>query len=204
MLAQLDEASLSAKGAATLSKMMKSIKALLGTWLILVAGATSMVFAIESDPDAPHEWVAAGLLVALAPAQPVLGVLVQLTSDMAYLLAADAAYQVAADVQRTTAATADYDGLAKRVYRVHTDTVALSEKMTPLIFGLSSFQFLLTLLCLFVAVGPRPPRGDDWHGMGNWYNFFVHEYVAAAIAIVSAGQLVWALSDAARVTSACQ
>ena len=86
---------------------------------------------------------------------------------MTYLLAADVAYQVAADVQHVTAATADYDGLAKRVYRVHTDTVALSEKMTPVIFGWSSFCFLCTLAYLFIAVGPRPPRGDAWHGMGN-------------------------------------
>jgi hypothetical protein len=135
----------------------------------------------------------------------VMGTPFQLAQDLTYLLAADAAEQVAADAQRVTAATADYNGLAKRVYRVHRDTVALSELMTPVIFGQASFLFWSVLAFLFVAVGPRPPRdGEDWLGMGNWYNFFFHQYVAACIATSMAAQLVWALSGPAKVTSACQ
>ena len=203
VLAQLDEARLSTTGAATLSKTMKGIKALVG-YQTLFVGGISVVIAIESDPKAPHEWVAAGLLVALTPALAVVATLSQLAIELTYLLAADAAYQVAAAVHRVTAATADYDGLAKRVYRVHLDTVALSEKMTPMIFWGATAQFLCTLMFLFYAVGPRPLPGDEWFGLGNWYNFFCHEYTMAVAATICAGQLVWILSGPAKITSACQ
>ena len=127
---------------------------------VLLMGGISAVMAIESDPDAPHEWVAAGLLVTLQPAVVVIGTLQKPPTELTYLPAADAAYQVAADVQHTTTVTADYNGFAKWVYRMHTDAVALSEKMTPVIFGYASTQCFGMLMFLFVAVGPRPPRGD--------------------------------------------
>ena len=118
-------------------------------------------------------------------------------------------YQVAADVRCTTTATADYDGLAKRVYREHTDTVALSEKMTPVISGITctSYLFLLVLmpLCIAVGRGRRGRRdGDEWFGMANWYNFICHEYVAAGAATSIAALLVWQLVGPAKVTFACQ
>jgi hypothetical protein len=182
---------------------MKGIKALLGL-SALVLGTMAVVMAIESKPDAAYGWVAAALLVALAAPVAVMGTPFQLAQDLTYLLAADAAEQVAADVQRVTAATADYNGLAKRVYRVHRDTVALSEMMTPVIFGQASFLFLFVLVWLFIAVGPRPDQDDAWLGMGNWYNFFFHQYVAAFVATSMAAQLVWALSGPAKITSACQ
>jgi hypothetical protein len=203
LLSQLSEACVSAKGTATLSKTMKGIKALM-SFNALVMGTMAVVMAIESKPEAPHEWVAAALLVALAAPLVVISASAQLAQDLTYLLAADAAEQVAADVQRVTAATADYNGLAKRVYRVHRDTVALSAMMTPVIFGQASVMFSFVLVWLFFAVGPRPPQGDDWYGTGNWYNFFLHQYVAAFLATIVAAQLVWTLSGPAKITSACQ
>ena len=202
VLSQL-EARVSAKGTATLSKTMKGIKALMG-FNALVSGTVAVVMAIESKPDAAYEWVAAALLVALAAPLVVISASAQLAQDLTYLLAADAAEQVAADVQRVTAATADYNGLAKRVYRVHRDTVALSAMMTPVIFGQASVMFSFVLVWLFFAVGPRPPQGDDWYGTGNWYNFFLHQYVAACLATFFSVQLVWTLSGPAKITSACQ
>ena len=203
-LSQLSEARVSAKGTATLSKTMKGIKALAG-YSVLLLGCTSVVLAIESKPDAPHKWVAAALIVALSAPVVAGATLKQLAMDVTYLLAADAAEQVAADVHRGTAATADYNDLAKRVYRVHRDTVALSEMMTPVIFGQAGLLSLPVLMCLFIAVGPRPDReGDDWLGMGNWYNFFFHPYVMAFFATTVAAQLVWGLSVPAKITSACQ
>ena len=121
-----------------------------------------------------------------------------------YLLAADAVHQVGADVQRATAVTTDYDGVVKRVYRVHTDTVALSAKMTPVIFGQASFLLIFALVWLFIAVGPRPPRGDAWLRMGNWYNFF-----ATSTSLLPWRQLlprcsiVGVLYGPAKITSAC-
>ena len=205
VLSKLEEVRVSGEGTATLSKTMKGTKALLG-YTMLTVGVLSVVMAIESKPDAAHEWVAAALAVALAAPATVMGSAggKQLAMDVTYLLAADAAEQVAADVQRTTAATADYNGLAKRVYRVHRDTVALSEMMTPMIFGQAFFQGSGTLACLFIAVGHRPPQGHLWLGMGNWYNFFCHQYVVAFCATTAAAQLVWGLSRPAKVTSACQ
>ena len=158
LLSQLGEARVSAKGTATLSKTMKGIKALMG-FNALVMGTMAVVMAIESKPDAPHEWVAAALLVALAGPFGLMVSIALAAPTVTYLLAADAAHQVGADVRRATAATADYDGLAKRIYRVHTDTVALTAKMTPVIFGTATFMFIFALDYLFIAVGPRPPRG---------------------------------------------
>ena len=65
-------------------------------------------------------------------------------------------------------------------------------------------MFSFVLVWLFFAVGPRPPQGDDWYGTGNWYNFFLHQYVAAFLATIVAAQLVWTLSGPAKITSACQ
>ena len=204
LLSQLDGARVSAKGTATLSKTVKGLKAYMA-FFVLVMECLSVVVAIESKPDAPQKWAAAALLVTMAPALPLIMAPAQLAQDLIYQLAADAAGQVAADVQCTMAATADYNGLAKRVYRVHRDTVALSEKMTPVIFWAAVFDVLIVMFWLFVAVGPRPPReGNDWLGMGNWYNFFFHQYVAAFQTTTCAAQLVWVLSGPARITSACQ
>ena len=203
MLAQLDKARVSAKGTATLSKTAKGFKAYLG-YLVLFMTAFSSVLAIESEPKASYEWVAVALIIVTCVPIAVTAALGTLALDISYLLATDAAYQVAADIQHVTGAAADYDGFATRVYRVHTGTVALSQKMTPSLFGYAGFMFLTVLVFLFVAVGPRPDRGDEWHGMGNWYNFFFHEYVAAVNATSFAAQLVWGLAGPARVTSACQ
>ena len=73
-----------------------------------------------------------------------------------------------------------------------------------MIFGDANLMFLATLAFLFYAVGPRPPHGDRWLGMGNWYNLFFHEYVCAFTAIFFAAMLVWGLSGPAKITSACQ
>ena len=139
VLSQLNGVRVSAKGTAALSKTVKGMKALVG-YLALLSGCLSVVLAIESNPDAPHEWVAAALIVPLIP--PMLIILIGLVlADVIYLLAADAAYQIAADVQRGTAVTTDYDNLATRVHRVHMDTVVISSKLTPVILGLASSMF---------------------------------------------------------------
>jgi hypothetical protein len=196
VLSQLDEARVSAKGTATLSKTLRGMKALLG-YSVLLLGGMSATLAIELKPEAAYEWVAAALLVALAAATGVMAATSQLAQDLAFLLAADAAEQVAIDVHCTTAATADWNALAKRVNTVHKGTVALSQKMTPVLFGMACIQFLTVLIFLFIAVGPRPDGR-------NWYNTFCNQYFMAVIATFTAGMLVWTLSGPAKITSACQ
>eukprot|EP01046_Picozoa_sp_COSAG06_P031761 COSAG06_NODE_3120_length_5826_cov_11.100928_2_plen_462_part_00 len=218
VLSQLSEARVSTKGTATLSKTMKGLKAFVG-YLALLVGAISAVFAIESiiiiewpKPGAPHQWVAAALTwiaavlsIAMVVPHVAMQTMTQLAQDLTFLLATDTANQVAAEVQRATAATADYNGLAKRVYRVHRETVMVSEKMAPVIFLQASMLGSCVLMFLFIAVVPRPAReGDTWLKMGNWYNFFLHQYVAAFLATTNAAQLVWGLSGPATITSACQ
>jgi hypothetical protein len=204
VLSQLDEATVSAKGTAALSKTMKRIKGLLG-YTVLAAGAFAVALAIASEPDASYQSVAAVMLVAATPLACVLAASNPLAPDLTYQLAADAAEQVAADAQRATAATADYNGLAKRIHRVHMDTVELSERMTPSILLWTSYEFIATLAMLYMAVGPRPAsKGEDWLGMGNWYNLFYNQYFCACMATNAAAQLVWGLSGPAKVTSACQ
>ena len=204
-LAQLDEARVSAKVMGTLRKRIKGAKVLLA-WNVSIISFVSVVVVIESEPVDPYEWVAAVVVVAAAPVVIVFYTVVLFAPELVYILAADMADQVAAEVSCVTAATADYNGLAQRVYRVHRETVALSEKMTPAI-AVQAFGLLLTtLLFLFVAVDPqRPPAtGEKWFGMGNWYNFFFNQYLMAFVATVSAAQLVWGLAGPAKVTSACQ
>jgi hypothetical protein len=203
-LSQLDGARVSAKGTATLSKLVKGTKGYM-VFTALFQVILSVVFLIGSPPKDPYDWVAAALSVVLAAPAAVLSGPFQLSNALAYLLTTDAAEQVAADVQHVTAATADYNGLAKRVYHTHRDTVALSEVMTPLIFGQASMVLLLVLMFLFISIEPRPPPADStWFGMGNWYNFFLNQFVAAFIATLMAAQLVWILHGPAKITSACQ
>ena len=211
LLSQLDEVRISAKGTAMLNKTMKGMKFF--TWFqILLDGGLSVVLAIESEPGATSvvwpvaaaQWIAAVLLVGLALPVALLFSLTQIAPSIAYLLAADAAEQVAADVQRATAATADYDDLATQTYRVHTEIVHLSRKMTPVIFLNAANMLALVLSMLFVTTGPRPPRSDDLLGFGNWYNMFFHEYVTAFLGTFCAGLAVWGLSGPAKVTSASQ
>ena len=203
VFSRVDEARVSAKGTGTLSKTMTGMKAVVG-FNVLIQVCVSVVLVIEFNPNAPQDWVPAALAVALAVPQPVITTPILVAHYLAYLLAADAAEQVAAEVQRATAATADYNGLAKRVYRVHRDTVALSERMTPIIFCHAGFHFLAMSMFVYIAVGPRPPRGTPWFGTGNWYNFFFHQYVAGFLATIMAANLTWGLSGPAKVTSACQ
>jgi hypothetical protein len=204
LLSQLDERRVSAKTTATLRKMVKALKVLLGRDVLMMTGmaGTLAIGSISStNPSTWYDWVAAAVLVATAPAFAVLASLTQGLPTMCYLLAADTAERVAADVQGAMAATVDYDALAKRIHGVDRDAATLSEKMTPIVLVNAGVLLSLVVSFLFFAVGPLPDRAED---KPNWYNVLFNEYLCALMATTMAVQLVWSLSGPAKVTSACQ
>eukprot|EP01046_Picozoa_sp_COSAG06_P061725 COSAG06_NODE_13652_length_1235_cov_1.310739_3_plen_128_part_00 len=65
--------------------------------------------------------------------------------------------------------------------------------------------FVLNLMALYIALGPRPPQpGPSFWDVANWYNILFNEYFCVVLSTLYCGLAVFNLMAPAKVTSACQ
>eukprot|EP01046_Picozoa_sp_COSAG06_P031876 COSAG06_NODE_3141_length_5786_cov_31.010902_1_plen_434_part_00 len=201
--AQLD-APVGPAAAATLTKALQGFGAQVAVGIVLLGGIiTVVVYHMESSSIADH--VLSIATVALIPPATTMAVARALIYDTAFLLAEDRVRQLAAEVRRTPAASADFNALAKGVFRAHADTEQLSSLMqTHVLFAVANLS-LSAMAVLLIAIGPRPPLDPSasWHEQ-HWFNIVLHPAICAVLVTYTSCQGIWALSTPTRVTSACQ
>jgi hypothetical protein len=183
----------------------------LRVFMVAVSGITSLVAAVESlslnvesNAFVAFQWAAAIVPVLLAPAFGEVLTVWTIGQNLSFMLAEDKVSQLVTEVLRATAGTADFTALTTGVYRAHTDTARLSRMMQSQLLITTAMYFMLVVVWLYMAVGPRPDKGHKWYGAGSWYNFFFNEYLCVVMSTIWAGMGVYILMAPAKVTSACQ
>ena len=128
------------------------------------------------------DYVTSIAVVALTPPSIAIGMVRTIIYDTAFLLAEDRVRQLVAEVRRAPAASADFNALAKGVFRAHADTERVSSLMQTQVLFAVAVGFLAAMVFLLVAIGPRPPLDPSasWHEQ-QWFNIVLHPAVCAVM-----------------------
>ena len=154
-------------------EMAKFVKRahVLRVFMVAVSGITSIVAAVESlslnvesNAFVAFQWAAAIVPVLLAPAFGEVLTVWTIGQNLSFMLAEDKVSQLVTEVWRATAGTADFTALTTGVYRAHTDTARLSRMMQSQLLITTAMYFMLVVVWLYMAVGPRLDKGHKWYG----------------------------------------
>ena len=169
--------------AATLTKALQVFGAHVAYGIIVAGGIiATIVYNGDHSTWSIGDYVTSIAVVALTPPSIAIGMVRTIIYDTAFLLAEDRVRQLAAEVRRAPAASADFNALAKGVFRAHADTERLSSLMQTQVLYAVSTGFLIAMLFLLVAIGPRPPLNPSvsWYEQ-HWFNIVLHPAVCAVM-----------------------